>query len=241
MNARQAREEVKAFGMSDAPDTAIEDCFPAWFLKHTYGISGVQAKMQSSDPALVGKTKGDAGLDAYHLETLGDGKFKIVLLQAKYTDSTQQIAKGFKDLERCLPRVENILKGVASPELENKIYVNLRAAVQQRLKNPANDSGLDFELKVIHLSDQDQMIISANCRRVIEDLKEAFRTRFPEAQCTVELIGPPQMNGINIVRPGDDWFPIRLSAVPLDATFEEQPVKMYLGVGHLLIPAKVMF
>jgi hypothetical protein len=119
--------------------------------------------MQSSDPAVVGKTKGDPGLDAYHLEPHAEGRLKIVLLQAKYNESPSEIRTGFRDLERCLPRVENILKGLASPETENKIYVNFRAAMQKRLQNSTDLGRLDFDFKVIHLCDQDP-IIRANCR-----------------------------------------------------------------------------
>lgn len=135
--------------------------------------------------------------------------------------------------ERSLPSIENILKGLASPDPENKLYVNLRAIVQQRLKLGSDLSGVDFEFKVVHLSEKDRMVISANCRKGIEDLKEEFRTRFPEAQCSVELIGPSEMSGIEIVRPSEDWFRVRLSAVPLQAAFGDRPLKMYLGVGHL--------
>jgi hypothetical protein len=189
--------------------------------------------MQSSDPAVVGKTKGDAGLDAYYLETQLDGRLKIVLLQAKYRESIDEIGPGFKDLERCLPRVENILKGLASPETENKIYVNLRAAVQKKLQSSSDLGPLDFDFKVIHLCDQDPMIIRANCRKSIDDLKEEFRTRFPEAQCTVEPVGPAQISGTDIVRPGDDWFSLHLSAVRIEVPLGERQLSMYLGVGRL--------
>ena len=130
MKTTQVRDEVQAFRRTEAPDWEMPDCFPAWFLKHSYGISGVQAKIQSSDPALVGKTKGDSGSMPTIWNLREMMKFKLALLQAKYTDSTDQIRKGFKDLKRCLLSVENILKGIASPQLENRIYVNLRSKIQ---------------------------------------------------------------------------------------------------------------
>jgi hypothetical protein len=233
MNARFIRDKVEVFRINDASDRAAEDCFPAWFLQHAYGIGAVQALMQSSDPAVVGKTRADAGLDAYHIEPQPERGLKIVLLQAKYNESPSEIRTGFRDLERCLPRVENILKGLASPETENKIYVNFRAAMQKRLQNSTDLGRLDFDFKVIHLCDQDPMIIRANCRRAIDDLKEEFRTRFPEAQCTVEPVGPAQISGADIVRPGDDWFSLHLSAVRLEVPLAERQVSMYLGVGRL--------
>jgi hypothetical protein len=233
MNAKFIREEVEAFRIKDAPDHAPEDCFPAWFLQQTYGIGAVQALMQSSDPAIVGKSKSDGGLDAYHLEPQVEGRFKILLVQAKYTESVSQIGKGFKDLERCLPHVENVLKGLGSAEVQNKLYANLRAAVQRSQENLKDLGRLDFHLKVIHLCEQDPMIIRANCRKAIDDLKEEFGTRFPEAQCTVEPVGPAQISGTDIVRPGDDWFSLHLSSVRIEVPHGDRQVRMYLGVGRL--------
>jgi len=231
MNSEYIRRQVEAFRKSDAPDRSPQDCFPSWFLKNTYGIAAVQAIMQSSDPAIDGKTSSDGGLDAYHLEPDADNRIKVVLVQAKYTESIKLISQGFKDLERCLPSVEDILSGVGTPETRNKIWVNFRASVQKRPEITADASRLDFEFKLVHLCEQDPMKVSAQCRTQIDELKETFRTQFPESQCKIEAIGPAQMAGTDIVRPGDDWFPLHLSEVGLETSFDGKQVEMHLGLG----------
>ena len=75
------------------------------------------------------------------------------------------------------------------------------------------------------------MVISANCRTAIEDLKEEFQNALPGRAAHHDTIGPSGVSGINIVRPGDDWLRIRLPSVSQEATFRERSVKMYLGIA----------
>lgn len=232
MDGRTLRSEVDSFRLLEAADRTAEDCFPAWYLKHTYGISATAALQQSSDPCIVGSTKGDFGLDAYHLDGQATGSTSLALIQAKFTDSAALIGKGFKDLERSLRHVASVIGGACTPQTENKLYVNLRRDLQAKVQ-AAQPSPASFELKVIHLSDVDPMVLRASCRKAIEDLKEEFRSVFPDAQCTVELVGPASMSHTDVVRPSNDWFTLRMSVVPLTVTMGDKPVTMYSGIGHL--------
>jgi len=233
MDSRTLRSGVDSFRLGEAPDRTAEDCFPAWYLKHTYGISATAALQQSSDPCIVGSTKGDFGLDGYHIAPQPDGHLQLSLIQSKFTDSTSLIAKGFKDLERSLKHVAAVIAGESCPGIENKVFVNLRRDIQSKFQAGQPAAVLDFELKVIHLSDLDLMIVRATCHKAIEDLKDEFRTVFPDGQCTVELIGPASMSHTDVVRPSNDWFSLQMSAVPLTVPLGDKQVTMYSGIGLL--------
>jgi hypothetical protein len=232
MDRKTLRAEVDSFRVAEAGDRSVEDCFPAWYLKQVYGVSATTALQQTSDPCITGTTKGDGGLDGYHIEIESDGHLRLCLIQAKFTDSANQIAKGFKDLERSLQHVKAVIQGENTSTVENKIFVNLRRAIQTNLQA---DRGLltEFELKVIHLSDLDPMVMRAHCRKAIDDLKEEFRSLFPDAQCKVELIGPSEISHTDVVRPSNDWFKLQMSVVPLNVTVGDRQVTMYSGIGKL--------
>ncbi|MSQ97242.1 MAG: hypothetical protein EXR98_22185 [Gemmataceae bacterium] len=215
LDAMAIRAEVDEFAQSEGGDRSAADCFPAWYLKHTFGVSTTIALQHSSDPAVKGKTKGDWGLDAFFLESQASGSVKLHLIQAKYYDALSAIAKGFKELEKCLPRIAAALDGVGYPEIENKVYVNLRATLQKLRKDDGARIVPDFEFTVIHLNEQDPMLVRANCRKEIDDLKEEFRTVFSDARCTVDLVGPSQVDITDRVDSVDDWFSLTLKATPL--------------------------
>ena len=78
----------------------------------------------------------------------------LVLVQAKYTDNLQQISKGFRDLERALPELQRIIMAIGTEEpVQNKVLVNLRAAVNRLDPDARSRLILDFQL--LHISELD--------------------------------------------------------------------------------------
>ena len=235
MGTQILHQEVEAFRKAEALDYALPDCFPAWYLKRTFGMTASQAIMCSSDPGIVGKTKGDSGLDAFYLEPMPEGQAKLILIQAKFSASIPLISKGFRELGKSLRPVKAVLDGIGSPDVQNKVYVNLRAAAQKQFQGEPGKAVLDFECRVIHLNDQDPQLIRLNCRSAIEELKDEFQTLFPEGRCEVKLIGPTEMggDGEHVYPSKVDWFPLHFSGVPLTVSLGDRQVTMYSGQGRL--------
>jgi hypothetical protein len=156
------------------------------------------------------------------------------LIQAKFSEVLNAVSSGFRDLEKSLPKVAAALDRIGSDEpIENKVLLNLRlmvARVDEQIRKELN-----LEFVVIHLCDQDEMIVGANSRKSRDDLKEAFRDAFPDRNGTIGDISPRRMSWDNEpVKPSvGDWSSLTLFAVPLEVTMNERVVTMYSGIGHL--------
>lgn len=185
MDKNTVRAEVDAFRKRTATDRRVEDCFPAWYLAHQYGLSDTQALMQTSDPAIEGEAKGyDFGIDGFHLGLSENKHPKLVLIQAKFSEVLNAVSSGFRDLEKSLPKVAAALDGMGSDEpIENKVLLNLRRMIAQADEQIRKELNLEFV--VIHLCDQDEMVVGANSRKSRDDLKEAFRDAFPDRNGTI--------------------------------------------------------
>ena len=127
MDSLVVRQSVRAFLVATAFTGGEAHSFAPWYLHQKYGISEGQALQQASDGNY------DFGVDAFHLTKEADGTVSgIVLVQAKYTESLQQIAKGFRDLERSLHEIARSLAAVGTEApIQNKVLVNLRAAINR--------------------------------------------------------------------------------------------------------------
>jgi hypothetical protein len=118
---------VRQFWEKTAHVGAEPHSFAPWYLQQKFQLPETQAMQQSSDGNY------DFGIDAFQLVKESDGKpSTLVLVQAKYTNSLQQIIKGFRDLEKSLPEVVRSLKAIGTEEpVQNKVLVNLRAALNR--------------------------------------------------------------------------------------------------------------
>src|SRR5437867_10903963 len=104
MNAELVKQQVRQFREKTAHTGSEAHSFAPWYLHLRYHLSDTQAMQQASDGNY------DFGVDAFHLQIAEGGKSPtLVLVQAKYTESLQLIAKGFKDLERALGEVKRCL------------------------------------------------------------------------------------------------------------------------------------
>lgn len=167
---------------------AEEHCFAPWYMHQAYHLPEVKALAQSSDGNY------DFGIDAFHL---ADGP-KLVLVQTKLTEALQLIAKAFKELERVLPEIARSLEGICTEEsIQNKVLVNLRAALNRL--TPEERSGLMIEFQVVHLSAEDDEILSNKFREVMARLKEAVEHALPNNTCHIRHIGPKALDPVDVL------------------------------------------
>ena len=126
MDGKRIRFEVENLRRTIGVEKA-EDIFPVWYLTRRFLISNLQAQMQASDPAFEGEEKGyDFGLDAYHIDLKTDPP-RLLLIQAKYTESIPSIGRGYRDLARAVPTVLSLVDGNLVEAKENKIITNIRS------------------------------------------------------------------------------------------------------------------
>lgn len=238
------RRQVEDFKSATDYELTTEDCFPAWYIASTYGLGGKHALDWCSTPVADGGKRGDEGLDAFYY----DGQTsKLVLIQAKFTTEMSQIVQGCRDLERALPYVKKVIEGVTEARSQNRIYANLKAALQRNGSNIGQVAITSFDLRVIHLLDKDQGFVESDCYTAMESVKDTFRSLFPAASCCeFHVVGPQEIR--KIVEPGpreihknkvsvsqipEQWFPLRLQPLRLTVQHGKCGVTMFSGVGYL--------
>lgn len=232
MKAAELEAEVNEFRKNHAPEMSVQDAFPAWYLHKRFGLAPDVAKAQSSDPALRGSTKGDHGLDAFAIEPVRESETRLHLLQAKYSSDKRLIEKGVRELGRSLKHVAAEFAGAPGLGIHNKLYFNLRAAIQSG-ELSATDAP-QLELTILHNSDAPEHEIRVACTRAISDLKEDFLATFKDApKCVIRLIGPGNIGGDEVVSTQSLWTPLNMDASAVEAPSADTTSHMYLGIGHL--------
>jgi hypothetical protein len=188
MNSATVRTAVQAFRERTAHGSHLEHCFAPWYLHQQYHLAETRAIQQSSDGSY------DFGIDAFHLHggNRPEAPTNVVLLQAKFTDSLAQITKGYRDLERSLGQLIRALDAAESEfPLQNSVLLNLRAALN-RLTPEVRDA-LQIDFVLLHLSDQDPIIISHRSRDARQSLRDAIAHHFPDRVCTTREVGPSEL------------------------------------------------
>ena len=199
---------------------AEEHCFAPWYMHQAYHLPRLKALAQSSDGNY------DFGIDGFHL---ADGP-KLILVQAKLTESLQLIAKGFKELERGLHEIARSLEGIGTEgHIQNKVLVNL-SAVLNRL-TPEERLGLVIELEVVHLSPVDDEVLANTFREVMGRLKEAVEHALPNNTCHIRQIGPGALGPAEVLVVPPEESPLRLRGFHEFSAGECW--KMITGIGHL--------
>lgn len=223
MDASLVRQMVGSFRERTGFVGAEEHCFAPWYLHQVYHLPEVKALAQSSDGSF------DFGIDAFHLEEEGSNR-RLVLVQAKLTESLQLIAKGFKDLERVLPEVARSVEGIGTEEpIQNKVLVNLRAALNRLTADERRAIVIDFQ--VLHLAAEDEAILANKFSATVERLKETFEKELPNHTCAIRQVGPRALGPHQIV-----VVPPEESSIRLRGTYQFSAgatCHMITGVGHL--------
>jgi len=194
MDAATVRREVRRFREETGIIGSEPHCFPPWYLNNEFQLPKVQALQQSSDGNY------DFGIDAFQFvrESNGSPPSTLVLVQAKYTSSLQQISNGFRELEHALEEVRRGLKAIGTEvPIQNKVLVNLRAALNRMDAETRGRLGLDFQ--VLHLSEEDEAILGVKLREAINRLSEAVADKLEEHTCRIRQVGPRDLGPATVV------------------------------------------
>jgi len=226
MDKGSVRTAVEEFRLKHAYGNSVADCFTPWFLREMHGMSDIQAMQHSSDGG-----GHDSGIDAFFIDSTEPGARKLIVVQAKFTDSLDLVSRGFRDLERALVRLQGTLECVGSDApIEDKVLVNLRAAVN-RLDSDARKS-LKLEFVVIHLSDEHGDIIGNRTRNARESLRSSLESQFSDYRWAIRWMGPQDFGpGGKEIHEPEPWTTLTLSPVTLPVS--RPAAKMHLGVGRL--------
>jgi len=225
MNPKVVRQMVRQFWEKTAHTGGEEHCFAPWYLHHKLQLPETQAMQQSSDGSY------DFGVDAFHLMKGNDGKpASLVLVQAKYSDSLQYIVKGFKDLEKAIPEISRSLDGIGTEEpVQNKVLVNLRAALNRLDPEVRARLALDFE--VVHLSAEDEAILARQFHEAMTRLSESLADKLQNYKCLIRQIGPRDLGPQQLV-----VAPPAEVTLPLVGIYEfpaSESGRMFSGIGRL--------
>ena len=226
MRPDEVKRLVEEFRQRTAFGNGPEGCFPPWYVQQQYQLSDSQAIQQSADPG----DSSQFGVDAFHLYG-GTPVTTLLLVSAKYSESTALISNGFRDIQRSLPEVRRILDGADSQVQEqSKVLVNLRASVGQL--DPSLREKLQLDLRVIHLSSQDSLVISEKTRDTRTRLRTAIERALPDRASIIREVGPLDMGPRQeITAPATG---VTLSVERLqDYYAADSQSKMYLGLGRL--------
>jgi len=223
MKPAEVRQSVREFRERNAFGGSDEHCFAPWFLTQAHSVSETRAIEQSSDGNY------DFGIDAFNLDEEASPP-SLVLVQAKLTESTALIAKGFSDLEKALPELAASLgSNPSEPSIQNKVLVNLRAALNRL--SPGKKKSLRIEFVVIHLSVEDRVVRGNKFRAARDALREAQQDQVHGNVCIIREIGAGDLGD-----PGDVVPPPENTLLPLNGVHEfkaDGSARMFVGVGRL--------
>ena len=119
----QIKTKVREFRSRTNFGKCEEDNFTPWWLQQKFKLSDEQATALCSDGNF------DFGIDAFHIRDNQDTTI-LSLVQAKFTEDMKQITCGIKDVNRFIPKLSEILKGLESEDgSENIVVKRLRAKV----------------------------------------------------------------------------------------------------------------
>lgn len=225
MNSAAVRDQVRSFWKRTAFTGTEAHCFAPWYLHQKFQLPESQAMQQSSDGNY------DFGVDAFHFESGNGAKpDTLVLVQAKYTESLQMVAKGFKDLERTLGEIGRCLQGL-EPEnvVENKVLMNLRAALNRLTEE--SQSSLELELQVLHLSGEEEAILGQRLGGAMTRLREVVADVLDGHTCRIRPVGPVHVGPQQIVVARPETVMLRLEGAHHFSAGEG--ASMLTGVGRL--------
>ncbi len=228
MRPDEVKRLVEEFRQRTAFGNGPEDCFAAWYVQQQYQLSDSQAIQQSSDPGDTGQF----AVDAFHLYG-GTPVTTLLLVSAKYSESTAEISNGFQELQKSLPEVRRILDGEDSEvqqQQQNKVLVNLRASVAQ-LDHSIREK-LQLDLRVIHLSSQDSLVISEKTRERRSRLRTAIEKTLPDRASIIREVGPLDMGPRQEVTAPATGVTLSVERLQ-DYYAAGSQSKMYLGLGRL--------
>lgn len=220
MDATLVKKMVADFRVKVGFAGAEEHCFAPWYLHQTFHLAEGVALAQSSDGNF------DFGIDGFAFED----KRKVVLVQAKYTDSLQLINRGFREMAKSLNEIGRSLEGLgAEAPIQNKVLVNLRAALNRLTEEERKV--LVFEFQVLHLSPEDEVILANKFRDAMTSLRDAVESQLDDHEFLIRQVGPRALGPHEVVFVPPEESSLRLRGAH---SFAAGPnCQMITGIGHL--------
>jgi len=165
------REEVRKYFINTPFGRMEQDCFAPWWLETQEGLTHDYARRSSSDGSH------DFGIDAFMIDPK---KPELVLIQAKLSDSREEIRKAVQEFgKESVAKLAQLL-GVQGAELspqENSVIKVLRMALNDI---PAeNRNQLQVKFYVLHLCEQDAKLIRDSIKDDIKNLEDQFTENLP--------------------------------------------------------------
>jgi len=152
------------FGRSD------EDNFTPWWLQQRFKLADDEATKLCSDGNF------DFGLDGFHIMELQD-KTILSLVQSKFSEDFSQIKKGINDINRFMPTLSKMLKGLESDSVnENILITRLRPKVGKI--QISDNRPLEINAYVICLSDSPKEYIESRAETNIAELNATIRHKY---------------------------------------------------------------
>ena len=224
MDMRMVKQLVRQFMERTGATGSEANCFAPWYLHNRYQLGEGRALEQSSDGNF------DFGIDAFHLYQSGDGRPSLLLMQAKYSESLPLIGKGVREIEKVLPEIGRSLDGMESETpIQNKVLVNLRAALNRLAPEARRD--LELDLQVLHLSTEDEAILGVRLGQAMERLREAVGEALPNQVCRIRQVGPRDLGPAQVVVAPPEEVPLQLDGVHRITAGEGNA--MFTGMGRL--------
>lgn len=187
MRATEVRAAVEKFQREYACGEKVENCFAPWYLHQVFHLPPEQAIEQSSNGNY------DFGIDGFHFERSSDYA-TLVLVQAKLSSSLREVVSGFHDMGKSLPELSKALENTETDiGIENKVLVNLRAALRPSKMPTKEKKSLHFDFVVIHLCEEDPTIIGNRVEPARTKLKEGMAKFLESRICTIKDKGPHDM------------------------------------------------
>src|ERR1039457_3415280 len=131
----------------------------------------------------------DFGIDGFCLTREKENYPILTLVQAKFSNSIRYITEGIRDFKKSIEWLKRALYQEESdfPQ-ENKVLVNLRSELAKLPEEEKKKLKLDF--LVIHLSEEDDLILNNRTRDAQEELEDLILTSFPDRFSKLWLEGP---------------------------------------------------
>ncbi len=230
MNTNTVKQYVEEFRKKLALNSP-EDAFPAWYLNYILSQSETVSLKNSSDTSEYGgKRNYDFGIDAFNISTIGDTPV-LTIIQAKYSPQINYISKGFKDLIKCLPLVNNMINKIDTDvPHQNKVLVNLKASINKL--SDEQRTMLQIEFLVIHLSEDDETVLAHKTEPARKELTENIEYKIPNHNVRIRQYGPKDWDNFSTVVTAE-WIPIKMKGFTNIECTNESNHKMYLGIGYL--------
>lgn len=190
MSSKIIREKVELFQQRSAHGESANNCFAPWYLNEVFGQPESEAIKHSAETDTgFGGPAYDSNVDAFHIEYKGDVPSKLILIQAKYSDSLNLIAKGMRDFSKTIDWLKmNLHSDFNEIKRENKVLINLRAKLQSMPKEIRETIGI--ELILIHLSEEDKNAIENKIKEAKRNIYDEMKHGFISHNHRIVLQGP---------------------------------------------------